>query len=717
MKIAFLINNAFGIGGAIRSTLNLSSALVARHDVEVVSVHQVSETPALALDERVALTSLIDMREDTSGYEGRHELTRKPCTMFPDTGAAANSERLPYSALQDERIGTWLRHTDADVVIATRPDLNGYLARDGHSRYLRVGQEHLSLDAHDPTLRGYQNRAITDLDAFVTVSEADAVQYRVALPRVSTRIVCIPNGVPMPTVEPSNRRSNVIVAAGRLVEVKRYDRLIDAFAKVAADHPDWTLRLYGRGPVKSQLREQIDRLGLYGRVFLMGPVSPIETEWAKGAIAAVSSDMESFGMTIVEAMHCGVPVVATDCPHGPAEILDHDINGMLVPPQGGSDAYADALRHLMSDDVLRDRLGKAARKRARAFDPAVIARHYEQLFDDLRAANRPSLLRRLRSALHRAEPAEPTQHQRPAETAAESTPVTAPQALAYTRALPQGALRIRLAADTLPVGPLDFVIRLRKDPKGREVHLPIPEARADDIADPHITLPSGAALAEGRWDCYAAHRDTTTAADRVRLTAALTEQTALVGRPPMTSRNGVSACIPYTTSDGYLALRTWHRPAHAEVHHITVDATHTTITATLLGPNTDTDLTAATVVAVSRTAPEHDVTTSVTQITDRSFEFTLDYNDMLTHREVEHDLWDLRLRLNSPGDAAIPIGRIGGDVVDRKKTDKTPATHLPHPKRGMTRITPFFTVDNNLALSAKDIPEPTGEHLKRAETG
>lgn len=138
---------------------------------------------------------------------------------------------------------------------------------------------------------------------------------------------------------------------------------MNAFAKVAAEHPGWTLRIYGRGPQKENLREQIDRLGLHDRAFLMGAVSPIETEWAKGAVAAVSSDMESFGMTIVEAMHCGVPVVATDCPHGPGEIIADGEDGILVPLDGDVDAYADALNRIVTDEALRERLGKGRWRR------------------------------------------------------------------------------------------------------------------------------------------------------------------------------------------------------------------------------------------------------------------------------------------------------------------------------------------------------------------
>lgn len=399
MKVSFLINNAYGIGGTIRSTANLSAGLAERHEVEVVSVHRVLDEPPLSLDPRVRLESLIDMRPDSPTYEGEHELTRRPNSMFPESGV--DFGKLHFTGLHDQRIADYLARTDADVVVATRPILNGYLSRYGQSHYMRVGQEHLTLHSHSDQLRNDQNAAAAGLDAFVTVSEADAADYRAALPDFADRVVCVPNGVPAPAVEMSALDSKMIIAAGRLVAVKRYDRLIDAFAKVAAERPEWTLRIYGRGPMRAALREQIDALGLYNRIFLMGPVSPIETEWSKGAIAAVSSDSESFGMTIVEAMHCGVPVVATDCPHGPGEIITHGKDGLLVPLDGGPDAYSQALLRLINDSELRRRMGTAAQAKAATYAPAVIAARYEELFERLQRErrSRSSLATRLRTSL------------------------------------------------------------------------------------------------------------------------------------------------------------------------------------------------------------------------------------------------------------------------------------------------------------------------------
>ncbi|OEV09618.1 glycosyl transferase, partial [Streptomyces nanshensis] len=192
-------------------------------------------------------------------------------------------------------------------------------------------QEHLTLATHPARLKLMLRGTYPRLDAVTTVTEADARDYRRILRLPGVRIEALPNSVPEPDVRPADGTGKWVVAAGRLAPAKRYDVLIRAFARVVAERPDWGLRIYGSGREREKLRLLIDELGLYNHVFLMGPAHPIEAEWAKGAIGAVTSSLESFGMTIVEAMRCGLPVVATDCPHGPGEIIRDGVDGLLAP--------------------------------------------------------------------------------------------------------------------------------------------------------------------------------------------------------------------------------------------------------------------------------------------------------------------------------------------------------------------------------------------------
>ncbi|GDY52518.1 hypothetical protein SVIO_031410 [Streptomyces violaceusniger] len=228
-----------------------------------------------------------------------------------------------------------------------------------------------------------------------TVTEADAQTYRGQMRLPGVRVEAVPNSVPAPGLEPADGTGKWVVAAGRLAPVKRYDLLIRAFAKVSEARPDWRLRIYGGGAQHAKLRALIDRLGLYNNVFLMGPANPLDPEWAKGSIAAVTSSLESFGMTIVEAMRCGLPVVSTDCPHGPAEIIDNGVDGRLVPT-GDIDAIAAALLDLINNDELRQQMGQAALKDSARFDPSRVAGRYETLFSELIGRSG------LRGSLHRA---------------------------------------------------------------------------------------------------------------------------------------------------------------------------------------------------------------------------------------------------------------------------------------------------------------------------
>ncbi|MEU1816718.1 glycosyltransferase [Streptomyces roseifaciens] len=692
MKIEFLLHNAYGIGGTIRSTVNLAAALADRHEVRIISVNRPVDVPELDIDPRVRLTPLVDLREGTDGDEYEAPLNQQPSEIFRDE--RIDNGRMAATALTDQRLREHLAGTDADVVIATRPKLIGYLAKYGSDRYLRLGQEHLTHEAHVPELHAVMDPAIAALDAFATVSEADAGHYREALPGARARILSIPNAVPAPVAEPSDGTSRLIVSAGRLVAVKRYDRLVAAFAKVAAQRPEWHLRIYGRGPAKAKLRKQIEELGLYERVTLMGARSPIETEWSKGAVAAVASDAESFGMTIVEAMHAGLPVVATDCPYGPREILTDGTDGMLVPlagPEGRDqaavDAYADALLKITGDAALRARLGAAARETAGRYEPARIAARYEELFEELRpgSTTTPEKKKGLFGGLFGGG------RKKQAAVAAPAPGESAhPEARCAVAA--DGSLVVRLRADQLTAADTHVLLRHRGT-KGKEsVRVPLParrepgtwvEARLDRAAH---TLP------EGRWDTYAERSGDKS---RRRLTAALVEQKALLGLELAQGAAGVAAAVPYETSDGFLAVRTWLRPQHAEATEVQVGADGVRIAVRAHGTSLGEG---AELIARLR---HGDGSAADVRVPLEDGSGNLPYEPMQQRQkpDEEQDLWDLWVRPQA-GAALVRVGRIAGDFADRKGIDTFPGA-----VRGEVRLRPYFTVTNDLTITVKDVAQ------------
>ncbi|MFE7776670.1 glycosyltransferase family 4 protein [Streptomyces sp. NPDC057445] len=401
MHISFLLHNAYGIGGTIRTTFNLAQVLAERHDVEIVSVFRHREEPMLGAPTGVVMRHLVDLRKGSPTNDTADPDYSRPAKVFP----RGDGRWKQYSRLTDARIAAHLKSLEADVVVGTRPGLNVHIARQARRGPVRVGQEHLTLDSHGYRLRREIGHRYALLDALTTVTEADAQAYRTRLRLPGVRIDSVPNSVPAPTVAPADPAAKWVVAAGRLTKVKRYDLLVKAFSKVVAARPDWRLRIYGTGDAtgneRGALRTLIEQRGLHNHVFLMGPANPLEPEWVKGSLAAVTSSIESFGMTIVEAMRCGLPVVSTDCPHGPGEIIEDGVDGRLVPV-GDEDAVADALLALINDDELRRRTGEAALKASTRFDPARIAERHEALFAELVAQGGNGRSRgALRDAVHR----------------------------------------------------------------------------------------------------------------------------------------------------------------------------------------------------------------------------------------------------------------------------------------------------------------------------
>ncbi|MCO5054643.1 glycosyltransferase [Thermomonas sp.] len=165
----------------------------------------------------------------------------------------------------------------------------------------------------------------------------------------------------------------VILTVGTLKPVKRHDLLLDAFAKVAAS-TSATLCILGDGPQRAALEARVVALGLDGRVLFPG-YSPDPAAWYAAAdLFVLCSDHEGFGNVIVEAMEQGTPVVCTDCPSGPREILCGGKYGALVPV-GDAGALAAAMQTALAAPVDR----QALQARARDFSSDKIADQYLDL--------------------------------------------------------------------------------------------------------------------------------------------------------------------------------------------------------------------------------------------------------------------------------------------------------------------------------------------------
>lgn len=215
-------------------------------------------------------------------------------------------------------------------------------------------------------------------DALVTVSDGvgrDLIEI-VGVPRARVRTLPNPvvsDGLFKHATEPVDdpwadaEAGPLVVAVGRLSPEKNYLLLLDAMARVRAVRPDVRLAVLGEGRERERLEARRDALGLGDCVALPGWADNPHAWMKRSALVVLSSDWEGLSMTLIEAMACGCPVVATDCPHGPREILDHGRYGRLVPV-GDRESLAQAI--VATLDLPRNEKGPAERAQMYSFDAA-----------------------------------------------------------------------------------------------------------------------------------------------------------------------------------------------------------------------------------------------------------------------------------------------------------------------------------------------------------
>lgn len=195
------------------------------------------------------------------------------------------------------------------------------------------------------------------------------------------RVVQIPNPVtPPPGTAPELVLPDRcwLVGVGRLDPQKRFDVLIRAFAALAPRHPEWSLLLLGEGPERRGLEALVRGLDLADRVWLPGTVREIGPVLRQCRLFALTSRYEGFPNALCEAMACGLPAVSFDCPTGPAEIIRHGVDGLLVP-DGDTAALEGALERLLGSEEERRRLAAHAPDVVARFDAGQVLAAWERL--------------------------------------------------------------------------------------------------------------------------------------------------------------------------------------------------------------------------------------------------------------------------------------------------------------------------------------------------
>lgn len=213
------------------------------------------------------------------------------------------------------------------------------------------------------------------LDRFVVLTEEDMLAWP-ELQNVSV----IPDPLSFVPTAQSSLSVKRVIAVGRYVYQKGFDLLLQAWAKIERQCPDWMLVVYGDGD-RAPYEQMMRNLGIdTSRCLLNGPTTDIQREYVNSSLFVFTSRFEGFGMVLVEAMACGLPVVSFACPCGPKDIVRDGEDGFLVE-NGNIDELVQQLMKLMVDHRLRTAFARHAQQNAQRFNIEQTALRWKSVFE------------------------------------------------------------------------------------------------------------------------------------------------------------------------------------------------------------------------------------------------------------------------------------------------------------------------------------------------
>lgn len=349
MNILFLEGDMSRRGGTERMTAWLSSMLVRDHSVAVISLHMNNSAVFFPLNENV-----------------HHSVLQKKKT-----------------AAQIREIRRFIRRNSVDAVINVDTGMGyiGILAAMA-TRAKVITWEHANFfNNWNSRIFPYLRRfAARKSDAVVVLTERDRHNYENNIKKcVPVTVIANPASK---GVYSYDRASKIILSAGLLGRIKRFDRIIPIGRTVFSRYPDWKWVLCGDGPERETLENAVREAGLQENILFRGSVRDMDAQYAGAAMYVLTSEMEGLPMVLLEAKSHGLPIVSFDIETGPSDIVRDGVNGYLVKP-GDIDAMAEKICELIAGDALRQEFSENAALDMERFDEERIVTQWETLIRSL----------------------------------------------------------------------------------------------------------------------------------------------------------------------------------------------------------------------------------------------------------------------------------------------------------------------------------------------
>ncbi|AZT84525.1 glycosyltransferase family 4 protein [Marinobacter sp. NP-4(2019)] len=225
-------------------------------------------------------------------------------------------------------------------------------------------------------------------DKIVVLSDKDKQCWKTYLKCPDDKVIRIYNLNPVSVNANARSKDDTslqrrVLAAGRLTYQKGFDLLIKAWSSLPEEQREgWNLRICGEGNDRPILERLIEKFGLGKEVQLVGQISDIKSEYEGADLFVLSSRFEGFGLVVLEALSFGVPVVSFDCPAGPSEIIENEVDGVLVPSED-IERLSDAIASIINDEHKRLLMARAALRDRPQFSREVVGAQWISLLESL----------------------------------------------------------------------------------------------------------------------------------------------------------------------------------------------------------------------------------------------------------------------------------------------------------------------------------------------